>query len=242
MAKTTKQVLREQEQQADRDRERKVKLPSVAKPALPATPDHRTPQQKYLDEISPSGVVGRLVKFNKEGKFVFADDDEAIAESEDFVVLADQTLISYVKFLDGEAPLRVGGLLYQGFLLPPREQLGDTNPTKWPIGLSGTPEDPWRHEMLVVLRRPLTLELMTFSTMSKTGRRAVGTLLKHYDRLQSGNPGAYPVVRLKPGGYQDRRYGWVAVPNFVVVGMANGHAPDVPDTSLKAALNDEIGF
>ena len=57
--------------------------------------------------------------------------------------------------------------------------------------------------MLLVLRRPATLELATFSTMSKTGRRAVGTLLKHYDRLQNSTPGAYPAVRLKPGGYQD---------------------------------------
>ena len=60
-----------------------------------------------------------------------------------------------------------------------------------------------------MLRRPATLELATFSTMSKTGRRAVGTLLQHYNRLQTSNPGAYPVVRLKPSGYQDNRFGWV---------------------------------
>ena len=162
-------------------------------------------------------------------------------EDEDFVVLADQTLVSWVKFNgEGEPPTRIGGLLYQGFVLPPREQLDDTDPRDWPIGLSGKPEDPWKHEQMIVLRRPATLELLTFSTMSKTGRRAVGNLLRHYDRLQVSNPGAFPVVRLKPGGYQDSRYGWVHTPMFVVVGVAAGHSADMPDTSLKAEMNDEI--
>jgi hypothetical protein len=78
--------------------------------------------------------------------------------------------------------------------------------------------------------------------MSKTGRRAVGNLLKHYDRLQVTTPGSYPVVRLKPGGYQDSRYGWVHVPNFVVVGVSAGHTVAIPDTSLEGQMNDKIPF
>ena len=108
---------------AGRREPRKSSQSQIKPAALPAIPDHRTPRERYLDEVAPSGVVGRLIKFTKEGKFAFNDDGEAIAESEDFVVLADETLVSWVKFNgDGEPPTRIGGLLYQGFVLPPREQ------------------------------------------------------------------------------------------------------------------------
>lgn len=245
MARTTKQILADQKKQAERDHAASRPTQAIApiKPApMPTIPDDRTAQQKYLDEIAPSGIVGRLIKFTKEGHFIFSDTDEEIDPQEDFVCLADETLVSWVKFNDGEAPTKIGGLLYHGFVLPPRDRLGDCNEVTWPIGLSGRPEDPWKHEISLVLRRPATLELATFSTMSKTGRRAVGSLLKHYNRLRSSNPGAYPVVRLKPSGYQDSRYGFVNTPSFVPVGVAAGLSADVPDTSLKTQLNDAIPF
>ena len=242
MPRTSKQVLADQQRQADRDRALKPAQAVAPIRAVPAIPDNRSAREKYLDEVAPSGVVGRLIKFSKEGKFTFADTGETVSEGEDFVCMCDETLVSWVRFNDGEPPTRIGGLLYQDFVLPPREQLGDNNEADWPIGLSGKPEDPFKHEQLLVLRRPVTLELATFSTMSKTGRRAVGTVLRHYNRRQASNPGAYPVVRLKPGSYQDRQYGKVLVPNFVVVGMAAGLSAEVPDTSLKNQLNDQIPF
>ena len=240
MPRTARQVIAEQNKQAERDRAQQPPAQSVtvAKPTLPATPDQRTAHQRYLDDIAPSGIAGRLIKFSKEGQFVFADTSEIVAESDDFVALVNETLVSYIKFNDGAPPTRIGGLHYQGFVLPPEEELGDTDQRNWPIGLSGKPENPWKHEMLLVLRRPATLELATFATMSKTGRRSVGSLMRHYDRLQISNPGAFPVVRLKPGKYLDSRYGWVPVPTFVPVGVAGGHSPEVPDTSLKTQMND----
>jgi hypothetical protein len=244
MARTTKQILREQEQQADRDRAQREAqaVATIELAAVPAVPDNRTARQRYLDSVAPGGIVGRLVKFSKEGHFTFADTGETVREDEDFVALCDQTLVSWVKFNDGEPPQRIGGLLYQNFDLPPREQLGDNREAEWPIGLSGRPEDPWKHEMLLVLRRPATLEMLTFATTSKTGRSGVGNLLKHYETLQFGSPGAYPVVRLKPGGYRDKRFGWVPTPSFIPVGIAGGLSPAVPDTSLKTQLDDEIPF
>jgi hypothetical protein len=235
--------LNEQQAQADAERERKAtpaQLPAVNEAALPATPD--AARQRLLNEVAPSGIVGRLIKFDgKEGRFLFVDNDETINVEEDFVVLCDETLVAYVKFQPNGPPLREGGLLYApNFALPRREQLGDIDPRKWEIGLSGKPEDPWKIEMALVLKRPATQELCTFSTMSKTGRRAVGSLLKHYDRLQRSSPAAFPAVRLKPGSYNDDRYGRVLIPTFPVVGVSPGHTAAIPDTSLKGDLNDEI--
>ena len=42
-----------------------------------AVPDNRPDIDRYLDEIAPASIVGRMVKFSKEGMFVTADDDVA---------------------------------------------------------------------------------------------------------------------------------------------------------------------
>jgi hypothetical protein len=243
MPRTSKQVLDEQKRQAELDRTQRSQQLTTTRPAsLPVAPDNRSPRQRYLDEVAPSGIVGRLVKFDgKEGKFIFV---QTISDKEDFVVLADQTFAAWIRFRPDESPLRVGGLLYApDFELPEREQLGDTDRTRWAIGkFSGEPDDPWKEEMMLVLKRPTTMELLTFATLNKTGRRAVATLLKHYDRLQISSPGSFPVVRLKLGGYQDSRFGWVLAPNFVVVGASPGHTAAIPHTSLGNQMNYLIPF
>ena len=86
--------------------------------------------------------------------------------------------------------------------------------------------------------------IYTFATTSLTGRRAVGNLLKHYDRMQKTNAGEVPVVRLKAGGFnhRDDRIGWVPVPVFAVVGRAPRDSAAKPDTSAAADMNDELPF
>jgi hypothetical protein len=245
MPRTSKQVLAEQQKQADDERAHKAaptQLPTVGKTALPVGSDPHDLRQRLLNDIAPSGIVGRLIRFDgKEGRFFYVDSDETIDGTADFTVLCDETLVAWVKFQPEGPPLREGGLFYApGFALPERPSLGDADPRDWKPGLSGKPEDPWKLEMSLVLKRPATQELLTFSTLNKTGRRAVGGLLKHYDRLRRSSPGSFPVVRLKPGGYDDDQFGWVHTPTFPVVGVSPGHTAAIPDTSLKGDLNDEI--
>jgi hypothetical protein len=215
-------------------------------PKLPAVPDTRTSTQAYLDEIAPGTIVGRMVKFTKDGKFATSDDGETIADTLDFVVLADQTLIGYIKFNgEGASPDRHMGLLYEGWRMPNRDTLGDADVRKWATGLDGKPADPWQHHIYLVLQAVETSELFTFVTSSVTGRRAIGNLLRHYDRMVRTNPNEYPVVRLKVGGFnhRDDRVGWVAVPVFAVVGRRDKDAGLAkPDTSPSGDLNDAIGF
>ena len=136
------------------------------------------------------------------------------------------------------------GLLYADFVMPARETLGDLNESKWPEGLSGQPADSWQHQVCLVLQSPRTQELFTFATSSQTGRRAVGNLLRHYDRMRHKDPNAYPVVRLKPSGFEhkDERVGWVSVPAFAVMSRIAKNSAAVPDTSIDGRLNDEIPF
>jgi hypothetical protein len=99
----------------------------------------------------------------------------------------------------------------------------------------------------LVLQQCDTRELFTYSTQNKTGRRAVGSLLRHYNRRST--PDDVPIVRLRVGGYQhrDTRIGWVSTPMFVVVGHAprdEAAKPELPppDTSAGGDMNDSILF
>lgn len=215
-------------------------------PAAPDNiPDTRNPVTKFLDEAAPPSIVGSPIKFAK-GEFTNEDTGEAISPEEDFIVLADETLVGWIRFhRDGETPpTRIQGILYDGFIPPPRASLGDNDKETWPIGLSGKPEDPWKMQFSLVLQEPQTLSLFTFRTVTDTGVKSVARLLKHYDRMKQKDNEHYPVVRLKVGGFQhrDERVGWVPTPTFAIVGKAPKASAAVLDTSPSADMEDEIPF
>ena len=199
MPKTTAVVLKEQEANAARDRA--AQQPALRTPTVPALPDTRTPQEKYLDEIAPVTFAGKLVKFSKDGEFVISEGGEKVAPDRTLVALCDETLVGWIKFgEEGEPPIRVQGLHYDGFIMPERESLGDLDQGEWPEGLNKQPADPWQHQICPVLQDRETGELFTFATSSVSGRRAVGNLLRHYERLRKSHPDTYPAVHLNPGG------------------------------------------
>jgi hypothetical protein len=229
-------------------RELQHALPAVVpaanrEPDLPEAGDGY--QQRLLDFVAASGIAGRLVKFGKAGVFALADDDTEVSPDRDFVALADETLVGWIKFGEqGAAPEKHQGLLYDGYVLPQRSKLGDHDESQWPTGLSGQPEDPWKLQFSLVLQDRESFELFTYGTMSKTGRRCIGNLLKYYDRLQKTDPDSYPLVRLKSGGYnhRDPRVGWVATPVLAVVGKAPKASAAVPDSSPATDMNDSVPF
>jgi hypothetical protein len=232
------------QQRADAEKQFAAKLPAKTTSTAVAVSDGRTPQQAYLDEIAPASIVGRMAKFDIKGSvFVTPDDGEKIGDDVDLIALCDQTLVGRIKFNgEGNPPDRVMGLLYDGFIPPADSELPDRDESQWETGLDGKPTDPWQHQVYLVLQRPDTQELYTFITGSKTGRRAVGNLLRHYDRMERAKSGTYPVIRLKVGGFNhpDSRVGWVPTPVFSVVGRAQKDSAAIPDTSLRADMNDSL--
>jgi hypothetical protein len=224
-----------------------VAVVPAQRPTVPATvpPDNRTPAQRYVDALAPSTIAGRLLKFGKDGQFTILDDGAPVDPTADFIALCDETLIGWVKFPDdGGPPERRQGLLYHGFAMPDREDLGDLDQHAWPIGLSGAPTDPWLHQVNLVLQHRATAELFTFATTSPTGRRAVGDLLKHFERLVRSGSKEVPLVKLRPGGFnhRDARIGWVATPNFVIVGSAPRDSAAEPEPTTGDVLDDELPF
>src|SRR5689334_17425045 len=93
--RTPQEVAAEQRRLAEKSHEAATaKLPAkTATATAVAVPDNRTSVQRYLDEVAPASIVGRMIKFNgKDGVFKTADDDEPIGDDVDFTTLCDQTL------------------------------------------------------------------------------------------------------------------------------------------------------
>src|SRR5262249_54838034 len=151
------------------------------------------------------GMSGQFFKFSKDGKFRKTSDEEEIPEGTNFVVIYDQIQGGWIKFMGkGNPPERKQGSLFEGFVPPARETLGDLDESEWEVGLSGKPADPWQMQLLLPLQNVETGELFVFNTSSITGRRAVDGLIAMCARMQRTEPNDYPVVKLRVSGYQHR--------------------------------------
>jgi hypothetical protein len=58
-----------------------ARTPTVFEPVTP-----EMYRQRYLDEVAPSGVVGRLIKFGKDGTFVTPDDGQDVPPETEFEI------------------------------------------------------------------------------------------------------------------------------------------------------------
>jgi hypothetical protein len=212
-----------------------------------ALTNNASPVSAYL-AAHGVGMNGTFFKFAKDGKFRKTSDDEEIPEGTQFVVIYEQIQGGWIKFMGkGNPPERKQGNLFEGFVPPDRESLGDLDQSEWEEGLSGKPADPWQFQILLPLQNVETGELFVFNTSSITGRRAVDGLVAACARMQRTEPNDYPVVKLRVGGFQhrDERIGWIKTPSFDRVGKvpkADTAAASVTPTDQQGAapFDDEI--
>ena len=192
------------------------------------------------------GMSGTFFKFAKDGKFRKTSDDEEIPEGTQFVVIYDQIQGGWIKFMGkGNPPERRQGNLFDGFVPPDRETLGDTDESEWEVGLSGKPADPWQLQLLLPLQNVETNELYVFNTTSITGRRAVDNLIQACSRMQRAEPDVYPVIKLRISGFEhrDERIGWIKTPAFERCGKAPKADLTAVTTSVAGDMSDdEIPF
>jgi hypothetical protein len=203
-----------------------------------------SPVGNYLAEFGV-GMSGTFFKFAKDGVFRKTADDEEVPEDTELVVVYDQIQVGWIKFNGkGNEPDRIMGPVFDGFMPPPRESLGNTDESQWEEGLNGKPADPYQHQVLIPLLNPKTDELLIFNTTSVTGRREAGNLIRHCERMRKKEPDVYPVIRLKVGGYnhRDERVGWVKTPKFAVVGSAPKDNTAAATAAIDKDLDDEVPF
>ena len=136
----------------------------------------------------------------RDGHVSHSDDGQEVSPDLEFVALCGETLIGWVRFNGkGELPDRIMGEVFDNFVLPARNSLGDTDRSAWRIDPWGQPGGPvanprvpdpaaHRHVGNVHLSRRRT----------PPGAYAVGQLGKHYGRCCKDH-GEVPLVHLRAG-------------------------------------------
>jgi hypothetical protein len=204
------------------------------------------------------GQAGRPMDFDgKNGVFRLRDTNEDADTDAIYIALIDQLIIGQIKFNGPGVPATRAGVArpYLGEVRPPRkvgagevDVYGDNDPSLWPISpLSKKQDDPWTPFSVLILQQAESDELFAFETRSKTGRQAVASLCTRFDRTQRLSPGMDLLVKLQPSGYQDKQYGYVHKPSFVVCGRKPRDGEIVPSTTppkppLKDEMSDDIPF
>jgi hypothetical protein len=210
--------------------------------SVPTTTGGLDAIETFLTEYAGGGGA-TFFKFAK-GSFV-TRDGTTIPCGTEYIVPYTAALVGWIRFNgEGNKPTRHMGKLFDGFLPPLRNTLGDTDMTQWEQGLDGKPADPWQMQMLLPLIDAKTNERFVFNTTSATGRNAVGKLIAACKVMRRKDADIYPIVRLDVGSFRhrDSRVGTVSVPVFPIVGQAPKDGATVPDTSIAADLDDAIPF
>ena len=196
----------------------------------------------YLDAHA-GGTTYTRFKFAKDHRYRRVSDDEEVPLGKEFVVIYDQIMVGWIKFLEkGTPPESRMGRLFGGFMPCPRQDLGDTDQSLWEMGLSGAPADPWLSQILLPLQAVAGGELHLFGTTSITGRNAVGRVIDECRKMQRHDPDNYPIIKLALGSFQhrDERVGRVVVPAFPRVGKAPISGVAAATTSLADDMDDGI--
>jgi hypothetical protein len=183
-----------------------------------------------------SGGLGKLLKFTK-GKYFVGDDEVSIGRE----MIAHVTAVArgWVKFADGKMVAQHVGKVADGFVVPKREDLGDTDNGKWERDPGGLLRDPWSFQWYLPLEDAETGEVVVFVTASHGGRSAVGSLCRIVGRnVRKGTP----IIRLNVSSYRHKTYGRIETPDFPIVGWAGVPATEVIAPGAAKELDDEIPF
>jgi hypothetical protein len=202
------------------------------------------PFQMYADAAAPRTIVGKLLKFSK-GEYLAGENSEVIEGGTEFVTLIDETLVGWVRCEDNKPVEQRMGRIIDGFVPPPRRELGDQDAAAWETGLDGRARDPWQMSNYLPLRHRKSSEMYTFVANSRGALMAVGELCRIYARNRKKFPNKDPVIRLESGEYQHRvkTYGKIPFPILGVIDWApKSDLPEQPAPPSEPALDDEIPF
>jgi hypothetical protein len=196
-----------------------------------------------------TAIVGKLIKFTTDGKFV-VDKTEALRAETALVAMGVVTC--WTRWgEDGEKPEH--RITQPGQQHPDREELPDLDESKWPPGLNGEPSDPWRDTRYLHLIDPQTGTDYTFVTESYGGRRGIGDLKSQIANVRSAHPAAVPIVKPCSTPWKTK-YGVKQRPEFKVVGWRGRQETAAPVAQVSeerqrkplerrttpAPMNDEI--
>lgn len=162
------------------------------------------------ERASPSYIVGQLLKF-ADGRYK-VDKIQDLPPGGRYCAVNVATV--WVRWADKKPAEHL--ITTPGQHHPERDELGDLDQSKWPMGLNGQPDDPWKDTRYVHLVNQKTGADYTFVTDSHGGRRAVGDLKSQIANIRNEHRQALPIIELGSVSWKTK-FGSALRPAFHVV-------------------------
>ena len=197
------------------------------------------------DEIGAN--FGSFLKFTK-GDWTLGEEEKEVPTDARFVANLEEYYRGWVRWWDGKPTEHRIGRVVDRHRVPPREELGDLDESRWEAEPNGLRRDPWAKTVYLAMRDLRNDEIVCFTSSSDGGRKAVAKLADRYDRLRRRFKAKMPVVVLEVESYQHKIYGKILKPQFRVVDWAfwDDETAADPDGALQAQnaaeMSDEIPF
>jgi hypothetical protein len=193
-----------------------------------------TVELAHFAAIAAKAQELRLLKFVK-GRYFIGDDEVPLGKR--YIAHVNQLNHGWWKFVDGRVTDQRIGSVAEGFQPPTREELGDTDESKWEKDATGNPRSPWTFQYYLALEDVESGVLVTFVTGSAGGNAAIGRLCGQYARNASNG---HPIIRLGASSYKHKNYGRVEVPDLPVIGWTMEVTPVL--TAARNDMDDDVAF
>ena len=190
---------------------------------------------------SSNGLIrGQRMAFPQDGNYYLAKSTEPFSTEQDLVVVGVTTAWQHWQNKQAETRVTLPGQRH-----PDRDELGDNDKSKWPIGFDGeTRSDPWKDCRFLYLVNQRTAQEFTLILSGYHGRDAVGVLKDQIRNARTANPTAVPIIKLAAEKRRTKFGSTVWRPLFVIVDWhvsATDDGPAVNDTGPPLPEPEKAG-
>jgi hypothetical protein len=202
-----------------------------------APPGYRQmhPLDLYLENEPGGGPFfeGEFFNFNGQtGEQTIGREKHPVGATVAFHVHVDGMAIGHVKIVDKKIVDREIGLVADGYIRKPREELDDYDMRRWPRD-RGEPQDPWRPTTCLPMRNMESGEMVIYGPIAPTQLKAIKDFIAVVRR--SDRDGRDPMVLIGSRNFKNQSGGTSYVPTFTIVGWEywNGQpAPELPPIAV----------
>src|SRR4051812_12767694 len=89
--------------------------------------------EKY-GAAAANNALGTIARFTKFGEYAVGTEGAKLAVGTELVAIMPSLAIGFVHWIDGKPAEQQMGLVADGFIPPPRAELGTTDQSLWPRG------------------------------------------------------------------------------------------------------------